>query len=55
MRIGRALIIPAALTLAVAGLSLAGTAGPAAAVHTSNIHVLAQGSASTVSGVYYHT
>lgn len=43
MRIGRVIVIPAILMLGVAGSSLAGTATPAAAVHMSNIHVLAQG------------
>jgi hypothetical protein len=53
MRIGRAIIIPAILTLGVAGSSLAVTATPMAAAHTSNVHVVAQ--APEVSNVFLHT
>jgi hypothetical protein len=54
MRIGLAIVIPAVLTLTVAGSTLAGTAAPAAAAHISTAHLLADGSGSAVSGVYYH-
>jgi hypothetical protein len=54
MRIGRAIIIPAILTLGVAGWSLASTAAPVAAVHMSNVHVVAL-STSPDSGIYLHT
>jgi hypothetical protein len=55
MRIGRAIVIPALFTLAMAGYSLAGTAAPAAAAaHISSVHVLATGAAPALSGVFYH-
>jgi hypothetical protein len=54
MRIGRAVIIPAILTLGVAGSSLAATAIPVAAAHVSNVHVLASGHA-PAPRVYQHT
>jgi hypothetical protein len=56
MRIGRGIIIPAIVTLGVAGSSLAFTMAPAAtaAVHTSSVHVAAQGPL-VVPGVYCHT
>jgi hypothetical protein len=53
MRIGRAIIIPAILTLGVAGSTLAVTAAPAVAAHVSNVHVVAQ--APEVSNVFLHT
>jgi hypothetical protein len=53
MRIGRAIIIPAILTLGVAGASLAVTATPMAAAHTSTVHVVAQ--APVGSNVFLHT
>jgi hypothetical protein len=40
MRIGRALIIPAILTLGVTGSILASSAVPLAAAHTSTTHVV---------------
>jgi hypothetical protein len=40
MRIGRAIIIPAILTLGVAGSTLAATAMPAAAAQVSHSHVV---------------
>jgi len=49
MRIGRAIIFPAILTLSVAGSSLAITAASTTAAHTSNVHVVASRS------VYLHT
>jgi hypothetical protein len=54
MRIGRVIVIPAILALAVAGSALAGSAAPAAG-HFNNIHLLAQAPAPAVSGMYYHT
>jgi hypothetical protein len=51
MRIGRAIVIPVILTLGAAGASLAGTATPVAAVHVTDIHVVAQSLSGTV---YYH-
>jgi hypothetical protein len=55
MRIGRAILIPAILTLSVAGSTLAATATPAAAgPHVSNVHVLAQGNLPGPD-VYYHS
>jgi hypothetical protein len=41
MRIRRVLVIPAILTLSVAGSILAGSAVPLAAAHTSTAHVVA--------------
>ncbi len=54
MRIGLAIIIPAVVTLTVAGSSLAGTAALPSAAHIGTAHLLAQGAAPVVSGVYYH-
>jgi hypothetical protein len=55
MRIGRAILIPAILTLGVAGSTVAAIATPvAAAPHASHVHVLAQGNL-PVPGVYYHS
>jgi len=51
MRIGRAIVIPAILTLGVAGSALVGTATTTAAVHASNVHVVAQGTVN----LYFHT
>jgi hypothetical protein len=42
MHIGRAIIIPAILTLSVAGTALAATATPAAAAQVSHTHAIAQ-------------
>ena len=53
MRIGRAIIIPAIVALGVAGSTLAVTATPLAAAHTSNVHVVAQ--APVGSNVFLHT
>jgi hypothetical protein len=53
MRIGRAILFPAVLTLTVAGFSLAGAPAPAAAVHISSVHVVAEGAAPVRSGIYY--
>jgi hypothetical protein len=55
MRIGRVIVIPAILALAVAGSTLAGSAAPAAATHLNNIHLLAQAPAPAVTGLYYHS
>jgi hypothetical protein len=52
MRIGRALTIPAIVTLGMAGSILATTATPAAAAHTA-VHVQATGTFS-VPYVFYH-
>ncbi len=55
MRIGRGIVIPAAaLMLAVAGFSLAGTAAPAAAAHIGSSHLVAEGPGPVTSGVFYH-
>lgn len=53
MRIGRALTIPAIVTLGMAGSILATTAAPVAAGHTAIVHVQALGSHS-IPGVFYH-
>lgn len=53
MRIGKALTIPAIVTLGMAGSILATTAAPVAAGHTAIVHVQALGSHSTP-GVFYH-
>lgn len=53
MRIGRMIIIPAILTLGIAGTSLAAVATPAAAAQASHFHVLKHDHVST--GVYCHT
>jgi hypothetical protein len=55
MRIGRVILIPAILALAVAGSTLGAAAAPPAAGHLNNIHLLAQAPAPAVSGMYYHT
>jgi hypothetical protein len=49
MRIARTIVIPAVLTLGVAGSLLAGTAIPAAAQHPASVHVVA-----AAPTVYYH-
>jgi hypothetical protein len=54
MRIGLAIMIPAVMTLTVAGSSLAGTATPVAATHISRVNLLADGSGSSTSGIMYH-
>jgi hypothetical protein len=54
MRIGRVLTIPAIVTLALAGWTLAGTVAPATAAHVNTVHVVAQGPI-VKSGIYYHT
>jgi hypothetical protein len=54
MRIRRVIVIPAILTLGVAGATLASTATPAAAAQTSSAHVVVQGSG-LPSGMYLHT
>ena len=54
MRVGRAIVLPAALMLAVAGSTLAATAAPAAAGHISSSQVVAQGPGAVTSGVFYH-
>lgn len=43
MRIGRTIVLPAILTLGIAGASLAGAAMPAAAAQVSAAHGQAQG------------
>lgn len=53
MRIGRAVIILAILTLVVTGSSLASNAMSGMALHISNTHVLARGHF-PVNGVYLH-
>jgi hypothetical protein len=54
MRIGRVIVFPAVLMLTVAGSSLVVTAAPATAMHVSNVHLVAQGSAQTEAGIFYH-
>ena len=53
MRIGRALTIPAIVTLGMAGSILAASATTVAVGHTSIVHVQALG-AHGIPGVYYH-
>jgi hypothetical protein len=54
MRTGRALIIPAILSLGLVGSTVAGTAMPVATGHVVHIKVLAHGQYSG-SHVYYHS
>lgn len=51
MRIRRAIVIPAILAAGVAGSTLTGTASTVTAVHTSNVHVIAQ----VPVNLYFHT
>ena len=51
MRIGRALTIPAIVTLGMAGSILAATATPVAAAQTAVVHVHGT---HAIPGVYYH-
>ena len=53
MRIGRAFIIPAILTLGLAGSALAGAAIPAAAATTPIVHVHKVG-LTTGTNMYHH-
>jgi hypothetical protein len=53
MRIGRLIIIPAILTLGIAGSSLAAVATPAAAAQVAHFHVLKHHDVST--GVFCHS
>jgi hypothetical protein len=53
MRIGRLIIIPAILTLGIAGSSLAAAAAPASAAQASHFHALKHELVYT--GVYCHT
>jgi hypothetical protein len=54
MRIGRAFIIPAILTLGVAGSALVGVALPAAAANAPIVHVHKTG-LSTGTNMYHHS
>ena len=54
MRTGRAIIIPAILTLGVLGSTVVGTAMPVAAGHVVHVKVLAQGQHGGTN-VYYHS
>jgi hypothetical protein len=54
MRIGRAFIIPAILTLGVAGSALVGAAIPAAAANTPIVTVHSTG-LTTGTNMYHHT
>jgi hypothetical protein len=53
MRIGRALTIPAIVTLGMAGSILAASATPVVAAQTAVVHVHALGT-HVIPGVYYH-
>ncbi len=53
MRIGRPIIIPAILTLGIAGSALAGSAMASAAAYAPTVHVQASATAGGTD-VYYH-
>jgi len=55
MRIGRAFIIPAILTLGVAGSALVGTAIPAAAANAPIVQVGTTGGLSIGTNMYHHS
>jgi hypothetical protein len=54
MRIGRTIIIPAILTLSVAGAVLAGSEISTAAVHVSSTHVQATASSANPDTLYHN-
>ncbi len=53
MRIGRTILIPAILTLSVAGSILAGSAISSASAHAPSVHVQASASVGSTD-VFYH-